>query len=350
MIFELEPVLNKQYLLSKHSQETYIEHYLGIPIKKGLFKSPLRNDNNPTCSFYTNKSGDLIFKDFSGEFSGNFIDVVMHKYNCSYYKAIRIIAGDFGLIKTTTAPVKIKESKIKFDPPKSCIIQVTIKDFSKSELEWWDQFNINKSMLNFYNVYSCKNVFLNGDLFSSFTTSIPSYGFYYGKNANDEELWRIYYPSKKQYRFISNWKDNLLQGAKQLPKTGNVLVITKSLKDVMTLRSVGVYAVAPCSENSFLTDSQLEKLKKRFKYIYIFYDNDLPGISNMNKWRRKYNLPCIWIPRSSKAKDISDYCKLYGITKTHNLIQDTWTKLKKQLNLKENVQEATVEQKATSTN
>ena len=135
MIFELEPVLNKQYLLSKHSQETYIEHYLGIPIKKGLFKSPLRNDNNPTCSFYTNKSGDLIFKDFSGEFSGNFINVVMHKYNCSYYKALKIIAKDFGLISGITTSVKIKESKIKFNPPKSCIIQVTTKDFSKSEFD-----------------------------------------------------------------------------------------------------------------------------------------------------------------------------------------------------------------------
>lgn len=330
MIFELDPVLTKQYLLSKHSQETYLEYYLGTSIKKGLIKSPLRNDSKPTCSFYVNKQGDLIFKDFSGHFSGNFIDVVMFKYNCSYYKALRIIAKDFGLIMKNkdAKPIKIKESKTKFEVVKSCIIQVTIKEFSQTELKWWAQYNIDKGMLKFYNIYSCKHVFLNGELFTSSTTNTPSYGFYYGKNSNDEELWRIYYPTKKQYRFISNWKNHLIQGIKQLPKTGNLLVITKSMKDVMTLRSLGVYSIAPCSENSFLTESQLEKLKSRFKYIVLFYDNDLPGISNMNKIRKIHNIPCVWLPRNTKAKDISDYCKIYGIAKTYNLIKTTCQKLK----------------------
>lgn len=337
MIFELEPALTKQYLLSKHSQETYIEYYLGIPVKKGLIKSPLRNDAKPTCSFYWSKKGDLIFKDFSGHFSGGFIDVVMFKYSCSYYKALRIIAKDFGLAKNSDKKPTIKESKTVFkNESNSTVIQITVKDFSPTELLWWKQYNIDKNMLKFYNIYSCKHVFLNGDLFSTSTVITPSYGFYYGKNSDDDELWRIYYPTKKQYRFISNWKDNLLQGMKQLPKDGNLLVITKSMKDVMTLRSVGVYAVAPCSENSFLTDSQFEKLKKKFKQIVLFYDNDLPGISSMNKIRKKYNLRCMWLPRDSKTKDISDYCKLYGIAATHNLIKDTCQDLKKNLRIKEN--------------
>ena len=66
MKFEIEPTITKQYLLDRASQETYLEYYLDIPVKKGLFKSPLRKDNNPTCSFYKNKSGDIILKDFSG--------------------------------------------------------------------------------------------------------------------------------------------------------------------------------------------------------------------------------------------------------------------------------------------
>ena len=66
---------------------------------------------------------------------------------------------------------------------------------------------------------------------------------------------------------MSNWKKDLIQGAHMLPKTGNVLVITKSLKDVMTLYEYGITAIAPCSENEFLTDVQYEKIKKRFKHI-----------------------------------------------------------------------------------
>ena len=101
MVLEYEPKITKKYLLERQTQETYLEYYLGIPVKKGLFKSPLRNDNSPTCSFYRNASGDIIFNDFSGLFYGNFISVVMYKYSCSYYKALQIIANDFVILSSS---------------------------------------------------------------------------------------------------------------------------------------------------------------------------------------------------------------------------------------------------------
>ena len=67
MEITLEPIrVTKEMILKKVPQEQLMEHYLGIPVKKGLFKSPLRKDNHATCAFYWNKNGDLIFKDFSG--------------------------------------------------------------------------------------------------------------------------------------------------------------------------------------------------------------------------------------------------------------------------------------------
>ena len=41
MNFELQPQITKSFLLSKHSEETYMTYYLDLPIKKGLFKNPL---------------------------------------------------------------------------------------------------------------------------------------------------------------------------------------------------------------------------------------------------------------------------------------------------------------------
>ena len=106
--------------------------YLGIPIKKGLFCSPLRKDNTPTCAFYRNKQGDLIFKDFNGSFYGNFISVVMYKYGLQYGEAVRAIANDFNLIKTP-GYVKhqgtIRENIKKFEAPETALIQVEIQDF-----------------------------------------------------------------------------------------------------------------------------------------------------------------------------------------------------------------------------
>ena len=63
-----------------------------------------------------------------------------------------------------------------------------------------------------------------------------------------------------------------------LPKTGDYVVVGKALKDVMTLYEYGIPAVAPCSENEFLSDVQYNKLKSRFKHILLLYDNDKPGL------------------------------------------------------------------------
>lgn len=75
-----------------------MEHYLGVKVQKGLFKSPFRNDRHVTCSFYRNKSGRLIMKDFSGAFMGDCFAVVQEKFSVSYYMALQIIANDFGII------------------------------------------------------------------------------------------------------------------------------------------------------------------------------------------------------------------------------------------------------------
>ena len=56
----------------------------------------------------------------------------------------------------------------------------------------------------------------------------------------------------------------------------------------LSLYSCGITAIAPCSENLFVSKSILEDLKKRFKYIVVFYDNDIPGISNMRKIKKDY--------------------------------------------------------------
>lgn len=111
-----------------------------------------------------------------------------------------------------------------------------------------------------------------------------------------------------------------------LPKSGGeYLVITKSLKDVMTLYSCNIPAIAPISENCFVTDAQYNKLRSKFKKIILFYDNDSAGISNMNKIKKKYpEVYVLFIPRNYNkkgAKDISDFYKLYGRDKTLALIE-----------------------------
>lgn len=328
MKFELEPVINKNLLLEYNSQETYLSYYLDLPVKKGLFKSPLRKDSKPTCSFYKNKSGDIIFKDFGSSFCGNFISVVMEKYGCSYYKALRIIANDFGIInnpKLEKNEKPIEQVATTFEQPSETQIQVKIQDFTKDELDWWMQYGITEKTLKKFRVFSCSTVWLNGYIFTKSDKNHPIFGYYRGKNSDGLELWRIYLPNhrSKEPRFLSNWKSTMLQGSKQLPKEGDFCIVTKSLKDVMSLYEFGYTAVAPCSENLFMTEAQYDKLKQKFKKIYIFYDTDLAGLRNMNKFRKRFpDLIPIWILRKYKCKDFSDLVKKYGVKEVKEILKN----------------------------
>lgn len=324
MNFSFQPKITKELILSRFSEEQLMEYYLHLPVKKGLFRSPLRRDKQPTCSFYRNKSGTLIFKDFATGQHLNVFDVVQSIFKCDYFESLRIIANDFGIVQDNTLrknPGKINLNPIKIKDKEISKIQIEVQEFTDSELKWWGKYGISKDILKRFDVYSCKHVFLNDQLFAESQQHCPIFG-YYGKKYQGLELWRCYFPKRTSFRFITNWPSKKIQGYDQLPKKGKLLVITKSMKDSMCLYSCGITACAPNSENLFIPDKVLEDLKNRFKNIVVLYDNDRPGLYNMAKIRKEHpELTYVFIPKKYGSKDISDFYKDHGRKETLNLIK-----------------------------
>ena len=331
MDFSFEPKVTREFLLSQNNEETYMSYYLGIPVTKGLFCSPLRQDKHTTCSFFRGKSGRLYFKDFATGECLAFENVVMKKFACSYHESLKIIAKDFGLIKGKHPKSKPIIKQEKFSSDKQTFIQIEQKEFSKEELTWWAQYGITKPILNKYRVFSCKTVFLNGSIFSQSTPKCPSYGYYFGKKEHIEQ-WKIYYPTKTDYRFIGNISTKTIQGYRQLPKSGKLLVITKSQKDCMCLYSMGIPACAPQSETQFISNTILEDLKQRFNKIVLLFDLDETGIKFSKKIKKEYPfIKVTLLPRTKRCKDISDYYKKYGREETLNMIKQKLSLFKAEL-------------------
>lgn len=311
--------ITREFIISKIPEERIMEHYLGITPRKGLFKSPLRSDNQPTCAFTRDRAGRLIFKDFSGAFYGDFTEIVKRKFNVSYKEALAIIANDFGLapncglIKNKPC---IKYTETEFKASEGCEIAVELKDFTQEELTWWSKFGIGKTTLNKFFVFSCQKIYLNDHVFSWATPTTFNFGYFYPQSNKEKQYWRIYYPLNRKNRWISNWKKTMIQGVHMLPKDGgDLLVITKSLKDCMSLYECGITAIAPNSENLFLTDAQWDKLVIKFRRIIILYDNDQVGVESVNKFRKLHKkLIPVFIKRSI-SKDFSDLCKVKGTSK-----------------------------------
>lgn len=135
---------------------------------------------------------------------------------------------------------------------------------------------------------------------------------------------KIYRPLADKY---TKWRNNLgqydIQGFKQLPKTDNLLIITKSLKDVMCLYEMGISAISPASESTFIPDDVLDNLKKRFKHILICFDRDTAGIKYLRKISLKTGLKPLLVHKKWKAKDISDAIKLNGFENIKNWLYET---------------------------
>ena len=272
-----QPKLNKDLILSKLSEEQIFSFYIGSEIRsKKLFRSKLRNDKNPTCSMYRSRSGALIYKDFATNQHLNCFAYVMELFRCDYHSALKIIANDFNIIHDSSIVKnrgKIISKNFRIEEKEFSKIQIEVQDFTELELKWWAKYGITSDILKKYDVYSCKHVFLNGQLIAKSQQHCPIFG-YYGKKYHGNELWKIYFPKRKEYRFMGNYPSRKMQGYEQLPKTGKVCVITKSQKDCMTLYSLGIPACAPNSETVIPNEAIISDLKNRFKYIRRLWDND----------------------------------------------------------------------------
>lgn len=321
--------ITREHLLDKNPEELYMSHYLGINPQYGLFCSPLRADTNPTCSFYRDKKSRLIFKDFGDKFHGDFLDVVKKIYNCSYGKAIDIVANDFKIRTRSDLvvnPPKIVYDNTKIESTAPTIIQCEVKKWSTPDLKWWKQFGITRKTLDKFNVYPIKTVFLNGEVFCFSTKSNPIYGYYYGKKDGIEQ-WKIYFPNKVTHRFLLN--TSTVQGLSKLSKEfKDVVVVTKSMKDVMTLWELGIPAIAPQAESVILDKKIADKILQTTKYLIVNGDYDKAGINFMQSSRRRF--PCICLTFKDKeffGKDISDFVAKHGMDKARELVND----LKKRL-------------------
>lgn len=311
----LKPNVTKDFILSKVNQESIMQHYTGLDVSsKKLMLSPFRIDNHLTVSFYKSKSNILYLHDFATNEHINCFQAVMKKFGVNYYEALNIIAKDFNLIEGENNKSEVQPTIVApLKETKSSIIQVQIKDYSNEELEWWNKFGISKRTLKKFHVYSLEHVFVNGELKFTSSKQCPIYGYYFGKDKNSVEKWKIYFPLKQEYRFLNNLSKKVLQGYHQLPKTGDLLVITKSMKDVCALYEFGIPAVSPNSETLFVDDKKLEEFKQRFKHILVVYDSDRPGKSNMAKIRREHpELNYYFLPKYL-AKDFTDSIKMVEV-------------------------------------
>jgi len=143
-----------------------------------------------------------------------------------------------------------------------------------------------------------------------------SYSFGYKEK---RYLYKILRPLNQNWKWISNCNSSIIQGYKQLPEKEDLLFLTSSLKDVISLKSIGFVACSSQSENTTISKSLIKEFKSRFNKVILFLNNDLAGLKAAEYQSKLYNVPYIYFPLCF-PKDPSDAIKIKGVDKTNKMI------------------------------
>jgi hypothetical protein len=301
--------LTKEILLKKFSEEKIFEHYvgdfeLGVPMK-----SPIRSgDDTPSFNiFYSKRHDCLLFKDFAGK-RGDCVKLVQELLGISsYQKALEQIDKDISFNGGTIKKAEDKGRSLKSKT--SCIISIVTKPWDVKELDYWRGYGITGPTLRMYNVYPIEGYYHNG-----YYIDTPDLAFAYLEYKDNQLTYKIYRPKANKY---AKWRNNnpygVHQGYMQLPPSGDLLIITKSLKDVMALYENADYAaVGVQSETCFMKDTVVEEYKSRFTKVVTLFDNDRQGKEQAEQYKKLYNLDPIFIPEKYIVKDFSDLIQMVG--------------------------------------
>lgn len=303
------------WILSKVTEYDIYAKYIG-QFKVGMiYNSPFRKDKNPSFGiYYSKRTKQLLFKDHGTGECGNVIKFVsLFTGKTEYSDILSDIVDKLNITNNT----KLVSSK-QYIPPTETVIGVVRQEFTDVDINYWKQFNISINTLKKFNVNSIKYYLCNGIVKGTYKQENPMYAYKVYNN------FKIYRPLADKY---TKWRNNLtdydIQGYEQLPQKGDILFITKSMKDVMCLHEMGYPAVSPSSESTFLPKDVLEQLKTRFKRIIILFDRDVAGVKRSRKLSRETGLEAMFINKKFKAKDISDAVKANNFEEIKNWLNET---------------------------
>jgi hypothetical protein len=297
-------------------REWVFEYYLNLGEKltgqdvkmNSVFAS---RDNIPSMFvYYDVESCSYKYKDFSSGYQGDHINLVKRLLNFEKAgQAIGKIMQDYGDYLVDHKYKSIPEIK---PHGKFKVSDHSMRHWTDLDGKYWTPFGISSKQLEKYNItplsyYEMTKEDENGKIHTIHIKSNHLYGYFRA----DGMLYKIYQPKVISKKFIK--VRDYTQGDEQLTYDCKYLVITSSLKDLLSFNALGIgniESVAPDSENTMLPKVKIEEYLKKYDKVLVMFDNDTPGINAMIKYHDKHGTNQVLL---EMEKDLSDSVKKCGI-------------------------------------
>jgi hypothetical protein len=331
MVFDfdqIQPDIDKDFLRQRYTDDQLYTFYCP-EFMIGDIHSPFRHENTPSFGFFQGKTdtSNVFWKDSKTGETGDVFSFIMRVaknrgFKGNYYDLYRMIHSD---LQSGKVPEKLiltgSEERKPVGPRRKLsiidVVETKERDIPKVFMPFWEKVGINRNILDAYNVGFADSVWLtkieNGEEKKKFrwgvsTNQSPIFYYYFPLSGH----FKIYRPYEliRLRKWLSNTRNETdVQGYHQCNikvRKPSLLVLTKSMKDVMFLRSLGVDAMALHGEGHNVSKAFIDHLKRHCSLIISIYDNDLPGIRGGIYLRDKFQIPLYFIPRYYQSKDCTD--------------------------------------------
>lgn len=275
-----------------------------------LMCSPLRQDNHPSFSIFTNNAGKVRYRDFANGENGGLLDLLCKYWNCDFYECLERIKENF--IGTKEMIHTRKKTTIKKYKRTDSKIEVKIRDWEDHDIKYWQSYGCNIKLLKYVEVYpiSHKIIFKDG---KKYTFAAPKFSYAFIERKEGKITKKLYSPYASKYKWVTSTDSSVVGLWSKVPEYGDKICICSSLKDAVCLwGNSGIPCIYIQGEGYSMSATAIKELKRRYKTIFICLDNDEAGIKDAKKLQADTGFINIEIPQFQGGKDLSDFFKVNG--------------------------------------
>lgn len=308
-------------ILQVVSEYDILNYYLGITQIPCMIKAPYRLDNNPSVSLYSEDGRKINFHDFGQRIGGGVIKLLSRSWGTRVEYVLERISDDLPKITANKSNYNTNIAKVHGESrktySKTTTLECKVREWRGYDLDFWESFGVSKPWLEFGDVYAISHVILTK---KGNRMSLPAdkYAYVYVESKDGIITLKIYQPYSQTHKWLNKHDGSVWDLWTKLPETGEVLIITSSRKDALSIwENTGIPSCSLQAESYLPKPQVVALLKSRFKRILVLYDNDFKSEVNYGRLYGQelasaFELEQIEIPLEYYSKDPSDLCKNHG--------------------------------------
>ena len=302
-------------ILSKVTEADILSYYLGVTEVPCIINSPLRQDRRPSFGLYSSDGIRIFYIDFATKDSGGLFDLLGHMWGTDYISTLTRVnediskfCGGANIHSYTPCAVRSKSSYNK-----DTDLQCKVRDWRDYDIEYWASYGITLEWLKYAEVYpiSHKIVIKDGH---RYVFGADKYAYAYVEHKEGKVTLKIYQPfNKAGYKWSNKHDNSVVSLWTKVPEYGEQICICSSLKDALCLwANTGIPSLAIQGEGYRMSNTAISELKRRYKQVFICFDNDKPGLKDAQKLSEETGFTNVVLPPFNEGKDISDLYKAKG--------------------------------------